>query len=113
MSKQSGVNLAVTTKSARADESIQKMVVGDGNKVFDALTDNGGGMEDTLASQMAIVPLDTSKIPKFKNILSVYNEGGAAADTIRHKGKVYAIPYIANADSMAYDHKALGFQPDS
>jgi spermidine/putrescine-binding protein len=113
MSKNSGVKLAVTTKSARADESIQKMVVGDGNKVFDALTDNGGGMEDALASQKAIVPLDTSKIPNFKNILPVYNEGGAAADTIRHKGKVYAIPYIANADSMAYDFKAIGFHPDS
>jgi spermidine/putrescine-binding protein len=26
---------------------------------------------------------------------------------------VYAIPYIANADSMAYDYKALGFHPNS
>ena len=69
MEKQSGVKLAVTTKSARADEAIQKMVVGDGNKLFDALTDNGGGMEDALASQKAIVPLDVSKIPNFKNIL--------------------------------------------
>ena len=113
MSANSGVKLAVTTKSARADEAIQKMVVGDGNKVFDAMTDNGGGMEDALASQKAIVPLDTSKIPNFKNILPVYNKGGAAADTIRHKGDVYAIPYIANADSMAYDYKTIGFHPDS
>ncbi len=113
MAAQAGIKLAVTTKSARADESIQKMVVGDGNKVFDALTDNGGGMEDALASQKAIVPLDISKISNFKNILPVYNKGGAAADTIRHKGKVYAIPYIANADSMAYDYKELGFHPDS
>jgi putative spermidine/putrescine transport system substrate-binding protein len=113
MSAQSSVKLAVTTKSARADEAIQKMVVGDGNRLFDALTDNGGGMEDALASQKAIVPLDTSKIPNFKNILPVYSDGGAAADTIRHGGKVHAIPFIANADSMAYDHKALGFHPNS
>jgi spermidine/putrescine-binding protein len=113
MEKRSGAKIAATTKSARADEAIQKMVVGDGNKLFDALTDNGGGMEDALASQKAIVPLDTSKIPNFKNILPTYKEGGKAADTIRHKGKIVAIPYISNADSMAYDHKVLGFDPDS
>ena len=58
MEKMSGAKLAVTTKSARADEAIQKMVVGDGNKLFDALTDNGGGMEAALASQK---PRRTSK----------------------------------------------------
>ena len=44
MEAQGGLSIAYTTKSARADEAIQKMVVGDGNKLFDALTDNGGGM---------------------------------------------------------------------
>ena len=113
MSSQAGVEIAATAKSARADESIQKMVVGDGNKLFDAVTDNGGGMEDALASQKAIVPLDTSRIPNWKNILPVYREGGLAADTIRFEGKVYSTPMISNADSMAYDFKALGFHPDS
>jgi spermidine/putrescine-binding protein len=113
MANQAGIDIAYTTKSARADEAIQKMVVGDGNKLFDALTDNGGGMEDALASQGAIVPLDTSMIPNWKNILPTYNEGGFAQHTIRHEGKVYATPMISNADSMAYDYKALGFHPDS
>ena len=113
MAAQASINIAYTTKSARADEAIQKMVVGDGNKLFDALTDNGGGMEDALASQGAIEPLDTSQIPNWKNILPTYKEGGFAADTIRHKGKVYATPMISNADSLAYDYKVLGFHPDS
>ncbi len=113
MESQAGIEIAYTTKSARADESIQKMVVGDGNKLFDAMTDNGGGMEDALASQKAIVPIDTSKIPNWKNILPAYHEGGAAAHSIRHEGKVYATPMISNADSMAYDYKTLGFHPDS
>ena len=113
MADQAGIDIAYTTKSARADEAIQKMVVGDGNKLFDALTDNGGGMEDALASQGAIVALDTGKIPNWKNILPTYREGGLAAHTIRHEGKVYATPMISNADSMAYDHKVLGFHPDS
>ncbi len=113
MSAQAGVEIAATAKSARADEAIQKLVVGDGNKLFDAVTDNGGGMEDALGSQGAIVPIDTSKIPNWKNILPVYNEGGAADHTIRHDGKVYATPMISNADSLAYDYKELGFHPDS
>ena len=113
MSAQGGLKIAATAKSARADEAIQKMVVGDGNKLFDAITDNGGGMEDAMASQKAIVPLDTSKIPNWKNILPVYNEGGLAAHTIRYEGKVYSTPMISNADSMAYDYKVLGFHPDS
>ena len=113
MEAQGGLQIAATAKSARADESIQKMVVGDGNRLFDAVTDNGGGMEDALASQKAIVPLDTSRIPNWKNILPIYNEGGLAANTLRYEGKVYATPMISNADSMGYDYKALGFHPDS
>ena len=113
MEQQAGVGIAYTTKSARADEAIQKMVVGDGNQLFDAMTDNGGGMEDALASQGAIVPLDTSKIPNWKNILPLYNDGGLGAHTLRHEGQVVATPIISNADSMAYDYKALGFHPDS
>lgn len=108
MAKQAGIEIAYSAKSARADESIQKMVVGDGSKLYDALSDNGGGMEDALASQGAVVPLDTSRIPNWENVLPIYNEGGSAADTIRHKGKVYAIPYIANADSLAYNHEKIG-----
>ena len=113
MEAQAGIKIAYTTKSARADESIQKMVVGDGNKLFDAMTDNGGGMEDALASQNVIVPLDTSKIPNWKNILPAYRDGGSALNTISYKGKVYATPMISNADSMAYDYKVRGFHPTS
>ena len=113
MEAQAGIRIAATAKSARADEAIQKMVVGDGNKLFDAITDNGGGMEDALASQKAIVPLDTGKIPNWKNIVPHYREGGLAADTLRYKGKVYSTPIISNADSMAYDFKQIGAHPDS
>lgn len=108
MAKQAGIQIAYSAKSGSADEAIQKMVVGDGSKLYDALSDNGGGMEDALASQGAIVPLDTSRIPNWKNVLPIYNEGGAAASTIRHEGKVIAIPYIANADSLAYNYEKIG-----
>ena len=110
MEKEAGIKITAIAKSARADEAIQKMVVGDGQKLYDALTDNGGGMEDALAENKAIVPLDTGQIPNWQNILPIYNEGGAAADTIRYKGEVFAVPYISNADSMAYNHDELVYR---
>ncbi|MFD1196240.1 PotD/PotF family extracellular solute-binding protein [Seohaeicola saemankumensis] len=108
MEAQSGIGINSIAKSARADESIQKMVVGDGNALYDAMTDNGGGMEDALASQGAIADLDITKIPNWQNILPRYLDGGDAADTIRHDGKVYAVPYISNADSLAFNHGVIG-----
>jgi len=113
MSKQAGVKIAYNAKSARADEAIQKMVVGDGSKLYDALSDNGGGMEDALASQGAIVPLDVSRISNWKNIVPRYREGGSAVDTISHDGKIVAIPYISNADSLAYNYDKVGESLDS
>lgn len=113
MEAQSGIKVAYIAKSARADEAIQKMVVGDGNKLYDAMTDNGGGMEDALASQKAIVPIDSSKIANWKNILPRYKEGGAAADTIRYKGKLYSCPYISNADSLAFNYEKIGQELNS
>jgi putative spermidine/putrescine transport system substrate-binding protein len=108
MEQQSGISIANIAKSARADESIQKMVVGDGNALYDAMTDNGGGMEDALASQNAIAELDTSKIPNWANILDGYKDGGQSADTIRYQGKVFAVPYISNADSLAFNYDVIG-----
>ncbi|MEM1049905.1 MAG: extracellular solute-binding protein [Pseudomonadota bacterium] len=113
MMQQAGIEIAAIAKSARADESIQKMVVGDGNALYDAMTDNGGGMEDALASQDAIVELDVSRIPNWANVEDRYLEGGAAADTIRYDGKVMAIPYISNADSLAFNHDVIGAEPDT
>ena len=113
MEAQSGISIAYSAKSARADEAIQKMVVGDGNKLYDAMSDNGGGMEDALASQGVIAELDVSRIPNWSRVLPTYLEGGAAADTIRHEGKIVSIPYIANADSLAYNHSVVGETLDS
>ena len=102
------LRFAATAKSARADEAIQKMVVGDGNKLFDALTDNGGGMEDALASQKAIVPLDTED-PELEKHPAGPKEGGAGR---RHHpartARSTPSPYISNADSMAYNDSKIG-----
>jgi spermidine/putrescine-binding protein len=70
-------------------------------------------MEDALASQKVIVPLDVSRIPNWKNVLPRYLEGGHAADTIRYKGKIHSIPYISNADSLAFNYDEIGQELDS
>ncbi|MEM7745416.1 MAG: spermidine/putrescine ABC transporter substrate-binding protein [Pseudomonadota bacterium] len=108
MELQAGISIAYNAKSARADEAIQKMVIGDGNALYDAMSDNGGGMEDALASQGVIEPLDVSKIPNWSGILPTYLEGGAAADTIRHNGEIVCVPYISNADSLAHNVTVIG-----
>ena len=108
MEAQAGIAIAYSAKSARADEAIQKMVVGDGNKLYDAMSDNGGGMEDAMASQGVIAELDVSQIPNWKNLVPTYDEGGAAADTIRYNGKIVSVPYISNADSLAFNHSVIG-----
>jgi putative spermidine/putrescine transport system substrate-binding protein len=113
MEAQAGIAINTIAKSARADESIQKMVVGDGNALYDAMTDNGGGMEDVLAAQDAIAELDISKIPNWGNLLPSYQEGGLAADTIRYDGKVFAVPYISNADSLAFNYDEIGEELNS
>lgn len=108
MAAQAGIELAYNAKSGSADQAIQKMVVGDGNKLYDAITDNGGGMEDALASQKAIVPIDTSRIKNWGKLLPHYSRGGMGEASIRSDGKVYAVPYISNADSLAFNYSEIG-----
>ena len=101
MGKQAGVPLVYSAKSGSADQAIQKFFVGDGQKLYDAITDNGGGQEDAMSDNGAIVPIDTSKIKNWKNLLPRYNEGNSGANTIRNKkGEIVGVPYISNADSI-------------
>lgn len=113
MAAQAGVELQYNAKSGSADQAIQKMIVGDGNKLYDALTDNGGGMEDALASQGAIVPIDPAKIDNWDKLLDLYGEGQPGTDTIRADGDIYAVPYISNADSLAFNHDEIGAELDT
>lgn len=108
MEAQAGIKIAYSAKSGSADQAIQKLVVGDGNKLYDAITDNGGGMEDALASQKAIVPIDTAKIGNWDKLLDIYAPGGPGEGTIRYKGDTYAVPYISNADSLAFNFDKVG-----
>ncbi|MGI9334241.1 MAG: ABC transporter substrate-binding protein [Gammaproteobacteria bacterium] len=110
----SGVNVAWSPKSASADEALTKMMVGDGQKLYDAFTDNGGGMEDAMAENGVIAPLDVSRMKNWGNLRDdVRSDDGVAAHSVRYQGDVYAVPYIANADSLAYDRDAVGADPDS
>lgn len=112
--EKAGIKLAWSPKSASADEALSKMMVGDGRKLYDAFTDNGGGMEDAMAENGVIAELDTARIPNW-NLLrdEVRDPNGEAAHSIRYQDKVYAVPYIANADSLAYNKSMLGQDYDS
>ena len=108
MGKQAGVPLVYSAKSGSADQAIQKFFVGDGQKLYDAITDNGGGQEDAMSDNGAIVPIDISKIKNWKNLLPIYNKGNAGANTIRNKkGEIVGVPYISNADSLAFNKSII------
>lgn len=112
--KEAGISIAWSPKSASADEALSKMMVGDGKDLYDAFTDNGGGMEDAMAENGVIAELDTSRMKNWGLLRDeVRDPNGEAAHSIRYGDKVYAVPYIANADSLAYNKTALGQDYDS
>lgn len=113
MAAQAGIQIEYNAKSGSADQAIQKLIVGDGNKLYDAVTDNGGGMEDALASQGAIVPIDTSRIKNWSKLLEIYGDNEPGTDTIRYREQVFSVPYISNADSLAYNRSVIGSDLDS
>jgi spermidine/putrescine-binding protein len=112
--KEAGISIAWSPKSASADEALSKMMVGDGKDLYDAFTDNGGGMEDAMAENGVIAELDTSRMKNWGLLRDeVRDPNGEAAHSIRYGDKVYAVPYIANADSLAYNKTELGQDYDS
>ena len=115
MSKKADVPIDFYLKKGSSKEFLQLFSkVGGGQKLYDAITDNGGSQEDLLFETESIVTLDTSRIKNWKNLIPQYKEGNFAADTIRNKnGKIVAVPYISNADSLAYNKAKVGADIDS
>ena len=115
MSEKANVPIDFYLKKGSSKEFLQLFSkVGGGQKLYDAITDNGGSQEDLLFETESIVTLDTSRIKNWKNLIPQYKEGNFAADTIRNKnGKIVAVPYISNADSLAYNKAKIGADIDS
>ena len=115
MSEKANVPIDFYLKKGSSKEFLQLFSkVGGGQKLYDAITDNGGNQEDLLFESESIVTLDTSRIKNWKNLIPQYNEGNFAADTIRNKnGEIVAVPYISNADSLAYNKAKVGADIDS
>ena len=115
MSEKANVPIDFYLKKGSSKEFLQLFSkVGGGQKLYDAITDNGGSQEDLLFETESIVTLDTSRIKNWKNLIPQYKEGNFAADTIRNKnGKIVAVPYISNDDSLAYNKAKIGADIDS
>ena len=115
MSEKADVPIDFYLKKGSSKEFLQLFSkVGGGQKLYDAITDNGGSQEYHLFETESIVTLDTTRIKNWKNLMPQYKEGNLAADTIRNKnGKVVAVPYISNADSLAYNKAKIGADIDS
>ena len=104
------VGIAIS-QTAAAKHSIRSPLI---SRNAGKITDNGGGQEDAMSDNKAIVPLDVSKIKNWKNLIPEYKEGNVAANTIRNrKGEIVGVPYISNADSMAYNKTKVGGDIDT
>ena len=115
MSEKADVPIDFYLKKGSSKEFLQLFSkVGGGQKLYDAITDNGGSQEDHLFETESIVTLDTTRIKNWKNLMPQYKKGNLAADTIRNKnGEIVAVPYISNADSLAYNKAKVGADIDS
>ena len=115
MSKMADVQLSFIPKKGSAQDFLELFSSsGEGQKLYDAISDSGGNQEDILSTENSIVTLDTSRIKNWKNLIPEYNEGNVAANTIRNEnGEIVGVPYISNADSMAYNKTKVGGEIDT
>ena len=96
------VDMSLKSVPATPAEMVQLFVAGNGQEQFDAIWDNGGGMEDLLGSRDALTEIDPSKIPNWDNLAEPFKEGGYLRDTMEYDGTLVGAPSSRNADSIAY-----------
>jgi len=108
-------NVAVEHKAlaSQPQNMINLFVAGDGQENYDAIYDNGGGMEDLLAGRDIISPLDTGRMSNWGDVYDDVKEGGKAADWIRYEGEVYGVPDTRSHDGITYNSDAIPSGPDS
>ena len=110
MSKMADVPLSFIPKKGSAQDFLELFSTsGEGQKLYDAISDSGGNQEDILSKENSIVTLDTSRMKNWKNLITSYSEDKVSASTIRNlKGEIVGVPYISNADSVAYNKAKIG-----
>lgn len=110
--EQYNVDMDLRSVPATPQEMIQLFVAGDGQEQFDAIWDNGGGMEELLGSRDALSVIDPDQVPTWENLDEPFQEGGYLRDTMTHDGELYGVPSSRNADSIAYLSDQIE-EPDS
>lgn len=102
------VDTSVEPTSATPSDMISLFSGGGGQDKFDAVLDNGGGMEDLLGREDIVTGIDTGKIPNWDNAIPIMADSdGEQADTIRYDGEVHMVPTIRNADTLIYNKDAI------
>lgn len=83
---------------------INQLIVGGGIKTFDIIN-IVGGIQQPLANEGLIRPIDTSRIPNWEKnayLEEFLKKGGPGRDFISQDGKIYGVPTVLQADSFAY-----------
>ena len=109
MAVKADVPISFNQKFGSPNDLVEIFSKGDGIELYDAVTDNGGNQEDILSKKKLIETIDVSSIKNWKNIIPEYKKSGKYNRTIRNdKGDVVGIPYLSNADSLAYNKAKIG-----
>ena len=86
MSEMANVPIDFYHKKGSSKEFLQLFAKeGEGQKLYDAISDNGGSQEDHLFEEESIVTLDTSRIKNWKNLIPQYKEGNLAFQLYQKK----------------------------
>lgn len=107
------VELNNTEIDTTPSSQLQRFVSGSGQEDFDAIWDNGGGMEELLWTNDIVADTDPEgNIDNWDDLRSEFQEGGRFDSYYRIDGEAIAYPNLWNADSVAY-HEELIDEPDS
>lgn len=107
------VDLTNTAIDTTPSSQLQRFVSGSGQEEFDAIWDNGGGMEQLLWNNDIVADTDPiENVDNWGNLRAEFKEGGRFESYYRIDGNPIAYPSLWNADSVAYREDEID-EPDS
>lgn len=83
---------------------INQLIAGGGTETFDIIN-IVGGMQQPLANEGLIRPIDTGRMPNWEKntyLDEFLREGTPGHNFISHDGEIYGVPTVLQADSFAY-----------
>jgi len=102
LKEQYNIELEHKPIAQQPQDTLNLFVAGDGQNNFDVVYDNGGGMEDLLASRDVIVPLEKDRIDNWGDVYHQVKKSNEDADMVRYEDTLYGVPVYRSNDGISY-----------